>query len=368
MSLQCGLVGLPNVGKSTLFNALTCSQAEASNYPFCTIDPNIGIVPVPDERLQKITKLIEPQKTVATTVQFVDIAGLVKGASEGAGLGNQFLSHIRQTDAILHVVRCFEDENIVHVHDQIQPIEDVNIINTELLLADMRTLENRVNKTEKKAKVANDKVALKQVEVMKKCLSLLNQGKALREETWSEKEYDWLKLWDLITLKPLIYVCNISEKSVSMPFENDPLLKQMQSHAKTEQASIIFLCSALENEIMQLEEKDRQGFLQEVGLQEPGLHQLIQEAYKTLGLITYFTAGKKEVRAWTIKKGTYAPSAAGIIHTDFEKGFICSETYHCSELFEYQSEQALKSAGKFRQEGKNYIIKDGDVCSFRFNV
>lgn len=367
MNLQCGLVGLPNVGKSTLFNALTKGGAEASNYPFCTIDPNVGVVPLPDERLNKIIGFVKPEKSIPTSTQFVDIAGLVAGASKGEGLGNQFLSHIRETNAIIHVVRCFEDESIVHVEGNISPKRDMETINTELLLADLDSMEKRLQKNEKKAKSSNEPLLKKEVNLMKKVLQFLEEGKPARQGSWDEDEIEIIHAWNLISFKPILYVCNIAEADIGN-LKNNSFVLEVQAIAKQEGAKTLALCSTLEAEIIQLEEQEREEFLKDLGLEKSGLDLLIRKAYSMLGLITYFTAGKKEVRAWTIKQGYTAPQAAGVIHTDFEKGFIRAETYHCDDLFQYKSEQAVKEAGKSRLEGKTYEVKDGDILFFRFNV
>ena len=366
MSLQVGIVGLPNVGKSTLFNALTAAKAEAANYPFCTIDPNVGVVTVPDPRLEKITGFVKPQSVVPTTIEFVDIAGLVKGASQGEGLGNQFLSHIRQTDAIVHVVRCFDDPNIIHVSGSVDPIRDIEVINTELMLADLDSVNKKLKRTEKIAKSSTDKKVKMEFEVTKKIHEALAQGKPARSVTLDELEQPFLKDLHLITSKPVLYVCNVNETD----FANggNPWVESVVKHASSEGNTSLLICSAMEAEIAQLPKEEQKEFLDTLGAKEPGLHRLIMEAYKLLGLYTYFTAGEKEVRAWTITKGTKAPQAAGVIHSDFERGFIRAECYHCEDLFTYKSEAAVKEAGKYKSEGKDYTVKDGDILLFRFNV
>jgi GTP-binding protein YchF len=366
MALQVGIVGLPNVGKSTLFNALTSAKAEAANYPFCTIDPNVGVVTVPDPRLEKITQFIKPQTLIPTAMEFVDIAGIVKGASQGEGLGNQFLSHIRQTDAIVHVVRCFDDPNIIHVSGSVDPTRDMEVINTELMLADLDSVEKRVKKNEKIAKNTTDKKIKMDYEVSKKIYDALAQGLPARSVVLDENEEPFRYEMHLLSAKPVLYACNVSESDFVAG--GNAWVDEVKKRAAAEGNSALLICSAMEAEIAQLPKEERQEFLASLGATEPGLNRLIFEAYKLLGLQTYFTAGEKEVRAWTIRKGTKAPQAAGVIHTDFEKGFIRAETYHCEDLFAYKSEQAVKEAGKYRLEGKDYTVKDGDILFFRFNV
>lgn len=366
MALQVGIVGLPNVGKSTLFNALTSAKAEAANYPFCTIDPNVGVVTVPDPRLDKITQFIKPQSVIPTTMEFVDIAGIVKGASQGEGLGNQFLSHIRQTDAIVHVVRCFDDSNIIHVAGSVDPLRDMEIINTELMLADLDSADKKLKRIEKMAKNTADKKLKMEFEVTKKIHEALSKGLPARSVTLDDLEMPFAKEMHLLTSKPVLYACNVSDTD----FANggNEWVRSVEKRAAEEGNKTIMICSAMEAEIAQLPPEERKEFLQSLGATEPGLNRLIREAYSLLGLYTYFTAGEKEVRAWTIKKGFKAPQAAGVIHTDFEKGFIRAETYHCEDLFNLKSEQAVKEAGKYRLEGKEYLVKDGDILFFRFNV
>lgn len=366
MALQVGIVGLPNVGKSTLFNALTSAKAEAANYPFCTIDPNVGVVTVPDPRLDKITQFIKPQSVIPTTMEFVDIAGIVKGASQGEGLGNQFLSHIRQTDAIVHVVRCFDDSNIIHVAGSVDPLRDMEIINTELMLADLDSADKKLKRIEKMAKNTADKKLKMEFEVTKKIHEALSKGLPARSVTLDDLEMPFAKEMHLLTSKPVLYACNVSDTDFAAG--GNEWVRSVEKRAAEEGNKTIMICSAMEAEIAQLPPEERKDFLQSLGATEPGLSRLIREAYALLGLYTYFTAGEKEVRAWTIKKGFKAPQAAGVIHTDFEKGFIRAETYHCEDLFNLKSEQAVKEAGKYRLEGKEYLVKDGDILFFRFNV
>ncbi|MDP2195952.1 MAG: redox-regulated ATPase YchF [Rhodocyclaceae bacterium] len=364
MSLKCGIVGLPNVGKSTLFNALTKSGIAAENYPFCTIEPNVGIVEVPDPRLAEIAAIAKPQKILPAIVEFVDIAGLVAGASKGEGLGNKFLANIRETDAIVHVVRCFADENVVHVAGKIDPLSDIEVIDTELALADMTTVEKALTRYTKQAKSGGDKEAALLVSVLEKCLAQLNQAKPVRALDLSKEEWANLKPFFLITAKPVLYVANVMENG----FENNPHLNAVRAHAKNEKAEVVAVCAAIESEIAELEDDEKQLFLADMGLTEPGLNRLIRAAYSLLGLQTYFTAGPKEVRAWTIHIGDTAPQAAGVIHTDFEHGFIRAQTIAYADFIACKGEQGAKEAGKMRAEGKEYVVKDGDLMNFLFNV
>ncbi len=368
MALNCGIVGLPNVGKSTLFQALTSAPAEAANYPFCTIEPNVGIVSVGDNRLDQITKFVKPEKTIPTSIEFVDIAGLVKGASKGEGLGNQFLGHIRQVNAIVHVVRCFDDPDVVHVSGKIDPIEDIEIINLELALADLEVVQKKLNNIPKLIKNQNKEISTKAkilAPILERLVTCLESGKPARSLNLSDEDFKELRELHLITLKDVLYVCNVDEDGV----QGNEYVEKVQKYAEEENSSSLIICAKLESEIAALETlEERKEFMEASEIEVSGLERLTMMAYKMLGLRTYFTAGEKEVRAWTFHEGATAPMAAGVIHSDFERGFIKAEVYHCDDLFKYGSELKVKENGKLRIEGKEYLVQDGDIMHFRFNV
>jgi GTP-binding protein YchF len=365
MGLQCGIVGLPNVGKSTLFNAISSAKAAAANFPFCTIDPNIGVVTVPDERLDRLSEIVKPQRVIPTTIEFVDIAGLVKGAHKGEGLGNQFLGNIRTVDAVIHVLRCFDDPNIIHVDGSVNPVRDKEIIDTELQLKDLESIEKRLDKQKKLAK-SNDKEVLKSIEVLESYKTHLQEGKSARHAPVEEEDKKYVADLHLLTAKPVIYVCNVDEASV---VTGNKWVEEVKEAVAQENAEVVVISAAIESEIAALENpEDRAVFLSDLGLKESGLNRLIKAAYRLLNLQTFFTAGEKEVRAWTIHRGTKAPQAAGVIHSDFERGFIRAQVISYCDYITYRSEAAARDAGKLRSEGKEYVVQDGDVMHFMFNV
>jgi len=367
MALTAGIVGLPNVGKSTLFNAITKAGALAANYPFATIDPNVGVVQVPDTRLDKLTEIVTPQKTIKTSFEFTDIAGLVKGASKGEGLGNQFLSHIRETDAICQVVRCFDDEDVTHVDGAVDPIRDIETINLELAFADLDIVDKRIPKIEKKAQLKLDKDFVREYEILVKIREVLMNDQPARMAELTVEDKEFIKNFNFLTMKPILYVCNVSEDEI-VDYSDNEYVKQVTEYAQNEGSEVVVVSAKIEAELSELDDEDKEMFMEDLGVEESGIDQLIKKAYNLLGLKTFFTAGEKEVRAWTYKDGMKAPQCAGVIHTDFEKGFIKAEVVSYEDLVEYGSETKAKEAGKYRLEGKEYIMKDGDICLFRFNV